>query len=561
MVRHQTDNLAFPKGMHNSSTWTANSFERRRTVSERSLDKKQIIAALAQSPHGKLTDYSTVALKALADDPDFYAHITAWNHLKGSIRDAKVALPVLGLMMAQQPEVLIENALAHLADLRPREFVRAIQFGWDIKAPTRMLKRLAIRYLRDLEADRHAWERTALQHRESLRWLYAQSGIPVRVKGGESALFHQTRKGKDRGLPPARFRTLASLPNLSPEEIAGQIDKYKIPFLIARGALGAKAKEPDVVLALMKRMSTSELVTNMKWLERVGVKTVPALRAALEEALGKAGAAKKQKRGAVLKATTAATVLADDEVLSGKLRVLQEKQIDHIAGIDGDWLVLADKSGSMEAAMDAGRLLAATLTRLVKGRVYLMFFDTVPRYMDATGMSYEALTAHTATISANGGTSIGCGVRYLQDKKLTVEGIAIVSDGCENAHPPFGEAYQNYVRALGCEPPTVYWYRCGTAFPPNVVAAHGLRAVQGQADYEIQSFVEGCKRAKIDLQTFDLRGGVDAYSVPLLAETMRCKRYELLDEIYSCKFRTLNEVLDRTIDVPVLPQIARQLVV
>lgn len=523
-------------------------------MSERSLDKKQIIASLAMSPHGKLTDYSTVALKALADDPDFYGHILSWNHLKGSIRDAKVALPVLGLMMAQQPEVLIENALAHLADLRPREFVRAVQFGWDIKAPTRMLKRLAIRYVRDLEADYHAWERTALQHRASLRWLYAQCQIPVRVKGGESALFDQMRKGADRGLPPARFRTLASLPNLSPEEIAGQIDKYKIPFLIARGVLGAKAKEPDVVLALMKRMSTTDLVTNMKWLERVGVKTVPALRAALEEALGKAATAKTQKRGAVLKATTAAVVLVDDEVLSGKLRVLQEKQIDHLAGIEGDWLVLADKSGSMEAAMDAGRLLAATLTRLCKGRVALMFFDEIPRYLDATGMSYEQLTSITATMSANGGTSIGCGVRYLQDKKLSVEGIAIVSDGCENKAPSFASAYQEYVRVLKCEPPTVYFYRCQTGFPADAVRIYGRAAVEQQANDEIGQFTNSCERAKIDLQVFDLRGGIDHYSIPNLAKTMSVARYALYDEIMSCNFRRLDEVLDATVGMQVLPQ-------
>lgn len=554
-------------------------------MTERALDKRKIVGALVQSTHGELKAYLEAGTEAAQADPDFLAHVIAWNHHKGQIRDSKVALPVIALKAAalgsDVGRVVADNALAHLADLKPREFVRAVQFAWDIDAPSNVVQRLMRRYVNDLEADQHDWERTAIIHREALRWLYAQAGYTPRVPGGESSLYGRYRHIKnasefamkaDRGLALPRFRVMATLPTLTPVEIGGAIDRYKLPFLQVRGALGVKAKEPDVVLALMKRMSTTELVTNMKWLERVGVKTIPALRSALELALGQAGTAKRQRKGAVLKTAKAAEVLADDEKLSGKLHVLQEQQISHVKGIEGTWVVLADKSGSMEAAMEAARLVAGTLTRLVKGQVHLIFFDTTPRHLDATGKTLEELTAITKTYVAEGGTSIGCGLQYLLDKKIKVDGIAIVSDGCENddgfrsGRPHFGPTYTEYVRRLGIDPPTVYWYRTAVKVLASsiesvmrshrITRAQAIEALRQSAITEVAGFQRKVQVAGIDLQTFDLStGNIDYFSVLNLVPTMKAQRYALLDEIYGMKLRTLDEVLDRTKGRAVLPQL------
>lgn len=558
-------------------------------------DKKRIIAALAQSPHGNLKEYLEVGIEAAQLDPDFFAHLLAWNHVKGSVRDSKVALPIIALKALDWPphqiaedatRIFADNALAHIADLRPREFKRAIEFGWDIGAPTRMLKRLTIRYLRDLEANRWAWEATALRHKQPIRWLYAQALIPVRQS--ESAIFGRFRAKRpiassrseshvvDRGEVPHRFRVFALLPSLSPIEIGAMIDKYKLPFLNVRGALGKKAAEPDVVMALMARMSPSELVTNMKWLKRVGVEKVPALRSMLEKALEKAGRAPKAKTrsfkiSASLKTTKAAEVLEDgeDDVLAGKLRVLQEKQLQHVqdaSGVEGDWLVLADKSGSMEKAMVTARMVAGTLSRLVKGKVYLVFFDTIPRPYDVTGKTLEEINAITATLTAQGGTSIGVGLQSLIERKLAVNGIAIVSDGCENSHrqprytnnygPQFAETYPKYVKALGIIEPTVYFYQMETSFPAGTLAQHPLFMLEQQARLEIEDFLGSSKFAGIDIQTFDLRKKtVDYHSVAELVSTMRVGRFQLLDEINGVGLRKLDEVLEATKHECVLPKL------
>lgn len=533
---------------------------------EKALTKPETIALLTRSSHGKLEDYLAVGQQAVASDPDFFAHLLAWSHVKSEVRDARVALPMLALVDAMKRgdagRVFAENALAHLADLEPRLLAKALlprtlvikdAKGKPVKpikmqalppfdkvagAPRRVLRRLVERYLRDLEADRRAFERAAVQHRHVLHELYAATRTKRPAWAGE-ILFHGERGRLHPGAPkvfPAegtifgRIRALHAMPI---DQAAGTIAKYHIPFLIARGALGAKAKDPDTVLALIKAMSPTELVTNVKWLEQLGVKTVPALRSAFEEAIGKAAGAKKGK--ATLKTTKAAEALASDVELSGKLRVLQEKQIDRLGGVEGDWLVLGDKSGSMASAISMAMEIAAILVRVVKGKVFLVFFDTSPRFLDATGQSYEELVKLCRGITADGGTSIGCGLQAMLERGIAVDGIVVVSDGGENTAPYFGDVYTKYCAKLGIEP-NVYLY-----------------ATSGDPDVQ---FTAHNKAAKLDVQQFDVRHGkVDRYSLPDLVQSMRVGRYQLLDEILATPLHTLDEVLDRTKGMPVLPML------
>ena len=73
--------------------------------------------------------------------------------------------------------------------------------------------------------------------------------------------------------------------------------------------------------------------------------------------------------------TTQAVEAVEDEALKEKLRGLQKKQIAAAGGPEGDWLVLADRSPSMEKSIEYGKHVAAALTQFVKGKVYLVFFD------------------------------------------------------------------------------------------------------------------------------------------------------------------------------------------
>lgn len=488
-------------------------------MAEKGLTKPQIISELTKSPHGDLKTYVPTATRAATEDPDFYAHLIAWNALKGQIRDAKVALPTIATTVPMD-RVYTENALAHLAALNPREFLRALEFSRDLKAPSRQARRLVTRYLRDLEANYGRFERVAVQHRGSLKALYTKFHVKPSDLANDEVVRGHARSG--------RLAVLKTLATLDANAVAGVIRAQKLPFLIIRGALGARAKEPEILVALIDAMSPTELVTNTKALERLGMKDVPAARAAYEQGLEKAASAKRQKT--TLKTTAAADALAagGDEKLATKLRALQEKQLDALGGIEGNWLVLGDMSGSMAGAIEVAKGVAAILARIVKGSVYLVFFDSSPRFFDVTGKTVEEIRTITRMIKPEGSTSIGCGLQYIREKKLLVDGIAIVTDGGENCTPYFAPTYAGYTSDLGVEP-TIYVY--GTCNAADLfVRKHGL-----------------------DCQTFDIGSGkIDYYSLPNLVQTMRVGRYSLLDEVLATELLTLDEVLTHTKGMEVL---------
>lgn len=492
---------------------------------ETGLTKQEIISELTKSPHKDLSLFLPVSTKAVKQDPEFFAHLVAWNAKNGQIRDAKVALPVIALAVRSQdtdPE-LLENAAAHIADLDPRMLVRAFTFSRGIHGPTRLARRLVQRYLRDLEVNRGDWERTAVQHRASLKFLYGRRDLrvaPAGVKGSwaDEILF------KQHYAAGSVFEKIAQLHKMSPIEAAGTIQKYHIPFLILQGALGAKLKEPDIALAMINSMSATELVTNMSLLEKMGVKTNPALRGALETAIGKASGSKKNVLKTAKAATFASEVLGN-ESLATKMKVLQEKQLDNFTNVEGNWLVFGDCSASMQTSIDLARSVASFLARVVKGKVHLVFGNTSPRHIDATGKSHEEILKATRLVVASGNTSIGCGLQYLLDNKIEVDGIVLVSDGGENTAPYFTSVYTRYSALMAKEVP-VYFYR-----------------VPGDRN----RLTDSCSSASIELQEFDLTSGaVDTYSIPNLVVTMRTNRYGLIQAIMDTPLRTLDEVLKRT---------------
>lgn len=501
---------------------------------EQGISKTQIVKELTRSPHGKLGEYVPIAQRAAREEPEFYAHLIAYDRKVGQVNDAHVALPVIALSAdgTHDERVLKENALAHLATLGPRELVRALDFAKELQVRGRgtyqAIPKTVEAYLRAREIDAPWFERTALYHRASLKRLYARAHVKP-SPFAEDVLF------QDKAPAGSVFATVRNLRDMSVTEAAGTILERRIPFLVAKGALGEKAKDPTLVLALIERMSPTELVTNTKALEKLGIKTDPALRAAYKEALAKAASSKK----ASFKTTRAAQAQTDTG-LREALHATQEKQIDALGRIEGSWLVLGDRSGSMELAIEVARVVAAALARAVKERVHLVFFDTQPRYVDATGKTYEQLLAETRLINANGGTSIGCGLQYAVERGLEVNGIAIISDAEENQPPSFAPMYKRYCEKIEKQPP-VYLYKIVL----SEAEKSRLRSVYNMATGR-DTLTPGMHAAGYDLPTFEITTQTDYYALPALINTMRANRYSLVDDVMATPLLTLAEALKRT---------------
>lgn len=405
---------------------------------ESKLRKQTVISELTKSPHGKLEAYRDVGSVVAAEDPEFLAHLIAWNQKKGQVRDAKIALPVLAIRATDgRPGAgeFLQNALAHLALQDPRTLLRGLAFAKELGIRNAAIRPLVYRYLKEREAKVRWWDRTAVQHRDSVKTLYAKFGITPSARAKMILWGPQSQKPFRPEYPPGSvFEVISQLKNMEPVAAASAVVKYKIPFLVAKGALGKKLQDTDVLLAVIKGMTPAELVTNMQALEKLGVKQVPALRAAMQEALAKAAESRKSTTPS-LKATRAQAAVTD-EATKAKLGALQEKQLKELE-VDGDWLVLGDKSGSMEHAIDLARTVAATLAKAVKGEVRLTFFDTMPRSVDVTGKTYEEILQATRHVSAGGGTAIGAGLLQAVESGFVPDGIAVVSDGGENCVPSF----------------------------------------------------------------------------------------------------------------------------
>lgn len=485
---------------------------------ESGLSRNKVIAELTKSPHGYLAAYAPVGLKAAAEDPAFFSHLMAWNARKGTIRDSQVALPVLALAARSlwDDEGLRDNALAHIGALNPRMLLQAVTFAKTYRPVSmNVLKRIVVRYLRDKEASRSRFDRAALQHREALKSLYASLGIKPGSDRANVILFGR-RLDKTKATPEGVFGVLAHLKDMEPTAAAAAIMQAKIPFLAAHGALGEKAKDPVLVQALIGAMTPTEVVTNAKALERLGVKTDPGLRATFEVALAKAAESGK----AVLKTTRAAVAVGG--ATGQKLQGVQEKQLDKLS-VKGNWLVLADKSGSMKHSIETARHVAAVLARVAEGNVHLVFYDSAPGlYVDATGLTLEQITEKTGRVQANGGTLPGSALQFALDRKFDIDGIAMVTDANENpgAGMRFTAQFQRLCEAIGKVPP-VYVYQ-----------VHG----------DEPNLLKLCGAAGVDLQVFDLRGGVDYYSLPTLVQTMRVNRYDLVQEILDVPLLRLTDV-------------------
>lgn len=281
------------------------------------------------------------------------------------------------------------------------------------------------------------------------------------------------------------------------------------------------------MLALINRMTPTELITNTKIFEKWGMMKDPSLKGAYEKALEKASESKKN----VLK-TTKAVENVKDKHLKEKLRGAQEKQLKAIS-VEGNWLVLCDKSGSMSKEIEIAREIAGTLVKMTKGEVMLIFFDSTPNAYNVTGKSLDEIKAATKYIVAGGSTSIGCGLDWVLKNKKEVDGIAIVSDAQENSTPFFAPVYQKYNETFGKEVP-VYLYR--TANNSNWHSDQDLKTTMSKAGFA--------------LDEFDLKG-VDYYSIPNLVATMRTNKYSLVDEIMATPLFTLESVLKGKIELAI----------
>jgi len=505
---------------------------------ETGINRNQILSELSRSAHGKLAEYGPIINPACRVDAEFVAHLIAWDFINGQVKDAKVALPVLTLASRDFPDELVENSLAHLALQPPRELLKALRFSVEtgtFARRQRLMEKMVRRYLGVKESEPGRWSRLAARHRRSLKTLYALSRcacpewVSVALFGGRKI------DGKQVAAPYVAgsiFSDISNLHCMAPAQAAAVIQKWHLSPLVVSGAMtGAKAAQESsaVVQATMDQMSDTEVVTRAASLEKKGVGRDAALKETFRKKVSKATKSAK----ATLKTSVAADEV-EDESLKTMLKELQERQIqaqkDSGRGIEGNWLVISDKSGSQALSIELGKHVAAAITKFVSGRVWLAFCDTGVMGKEVTGATLDRIKEGTRLITANGGTSYGVGLAWALQYGFELDGVVIVGDGAENSAPVFADQHREYKRRFGKDLPV---YLLKTASTESVASCYQFQTRMNMA---------GIPYTEHDFS----HGQVDYYSVPSLVQTLNANTFGVVDKVMAAKLLTLDEVFSLT---------------
>ncbi len=506
-------------------------------MTETSRDRSALLGTLLKVKHRKLEEYTFDVLPAALKDPELFAHVIAWNEANGKVRDSKVAFPVFALRTsAMADQELTENAMAHLAKLGPRELVRAYKFNSELSGMKLepgtirngrrgLLQDVIQAYLRTREADKNWWTAAVVRNRAAMKTLYAVSHLKPSARA-QRVLFDRIYASD------LVFDGIKKLRHMTPLEAGGFILRNKIPFTVALGA-GVKLDNESVLLAIVQSMTGAELITATKQLNGLKAFKLGSVQEAYKEAVGKVAKDKRVSVGKVSRAIGAAGewIRPDSYKINEpveQLVKLKEKAAIAAGPIKGDWLILADRSQSMGIAVKQAVKISALLAHRVEGKVHLVFFNDVPQAFDVTGKTLDQIENDTRHVTDSGTTSIGCGLRYLSDKKIGVDGIVLVSDGGENRPPWFHEEYKK----LDPAPPLIY-LKLFSDLDRHYKVAPGT--VSDQFGLHLQQH-------GITYQAWNLGAGVDDYALENIVAVIKPGTYGMLDTIMETPLVLLKDV-------------------
>jgi hypothetical protein len=493
------------------------------TLNEANRDRQKLLSSLVKITHRDLTKYVDEVLPAAKSDALLYNHLIAWNEKNGRIKESKIALPVIALRTdAMLDSKYVENVIAHIGSLSPRELLKAYRFSTELSkdgltvrhvgGKRKMFHKAIQAYLRQREADFDWWTAAVIRSRKAMMELYRISHLAP-APFAKAILF-------DRKYPSGSvFDKISKLRSMSTLEAANTVVTNKIPITVATGAgLDIKALDnEEILIALLSGITGNELIIFQNMLSKLESYKLASVQSALKSATNRM---KKDKKVTALRATRAKKSTTSETAVK-VLSDLKESAAIASGSIKGDWLILADKSPSMENAVAIAKELAGLLAHRVEGDCHLIFFDSTPFYYNISGMKLDEIEDKTHGLKAGGwGTSIGAGVKMLRSKKKMVDGIVIVTDGGENSTPYFAGEYAKLENE-----PSVYIIGCGS---PGNGSQRGLRTYD--------AFAGGVEHTLIDASK-----NFDHTAMGNVINILKPGTYGFLEEVLETPFLTLDK--------------------
>lgn len=437
----------------------------------------EILNTLLTTPHRKLDAIWPVHKEMVDLDPLFYVRLASWYNDHGDIRDHKEMF-VVALTLSDFPGHR-DVGLAMLRELPPYQVGRVVDFihGRKIRRmvkeaeisaskrkktkkkasksesgavvedfglfrnPPRSLRTEIQRYLKEREAAPDWFDGSVLVARKAIKRLYALLHIPPGTRA-QKILFEET--------PPTDSRLFA-LKVLSkaetPAEQAKAIIDNEIPYRVATSVV--KSLTPDVLRALVERMSSQELINNLGSLKKRGAFESAEIKKLID---GKLDQATMADRVSAFKTGEAVKAANLDEEVTKKLDRIADTQVKAKGRITKPTALLIDKSSSMELAIELGKRIGAMLSAVTEAELFVYAFDTMAYPIEPAGEDLAGWEKSLAGIRAGGATSCGVALEVMARKQQYVEQIVMISDQEENSNPLFVPTLQKYMREVNTDP-------------------------------------------------------------------------------------------------------------
>lgn len=321
-----------------------------------------------------------------------------------------------------------------------------------------MLRHAARTFCRVRENDRAWMEGALIRNRETFKGFYVRTHtMPQGDEHGwiNKYLFRgETEEG-------TRLDALHKLSNeADPTRQAEIIVESKLPYTSVVSCLGNIT--PTVLVALIDSMSPQELMQSLASLKRRGAFDNAEIKALIDEKLKKAKKAKKGQVDALKGQKVAEMVAGLDEETRSIVRDVTDQQLKQHGAIRARTVMMVDKSGSMETAIELAKELGAAIAQAcVEGNPPITYmFDRMPTLIDWKAADGDITKKSSwdkklRMFRANGGTEPATVVRAMILNKTVVDQIVLITDEGENVAGQFANELKNYERQLGILPSVV----------------------------------------------------------------------------------------------------------
>lgn len=341
------------------------------------------------------------------------AHFLAHSAKKGGVRDVNIALIASGL--GSDNLVARENALAHMLELGPRELVQVLELlsaNRISRKKYQEVRHWITEYIRAREANVPWWDSMAVNNRKDLKDIYGM--LRLRPNERADAVLFKRNYPAD-----SVFQAIAQFPNMTPLEMAGAIQRFKIPLPIVQSAMKdmSYVDKERLLITAMNNATPAQAMFYSKVVDEFGS---AAVRQAHKEALEK-----KSKRD-VQTRYKAANVKGLSEEMKATLTDTMEKKMGE-GSLKGDVVIICDTSPSMTAAVPRAVYLASYIAREAT-TVQIVFVNSNAYSIDVTGMTLAQIQAATAGVAIEGGTNYGAAFQYMARKGWNPGAVVIIGD-------------------------------------------------------------------------------------------------------------------------------------